>query len=142
VSSALRALASPLPPADRYESNDDAGARAFALWGGSIDVAASLDFWDDQIDVYKVKLRKGQTIAASVHGPPSARLNLVLWRPGTVKVEGLSFDLQSRRLAQSVRGGRTEHFLHRAAQAGWYYVELKMPTPGVGQYTLHISTSR
>jgi subtilisin family serine protease len=142
VDKALTALAAPLPTPDRYESNDDAGNRAFTLWGRSVDVTASLDFWDDQIDVYKVKLRKGQTIAASVHGPPSARLNLVLWRPGTVKVEGLSFDLQSRRLAQSVRGGRTEHFLHRAAQAGWYYVELKMPTPGAGQYTLHISKSR
>ena len=89
-----------------------------------------------------MKLRKGQTIAVSLHGPAKARVNLVLWRPGTEKVEGLSYDLQSRRLAQSVRGGRTEHFLHRAAQAGWYYVELKMPTPGSGQYTLHISKSR
>jgi subtilisin family serine protease len=142
VSKALTALSAPLPTPDRYESNDDAGARAFAVWGRSVDITASLDFWDDQIDVYKVKLRKGQTIAVSLRGPAKARVNLVLWRPGTVKVEGLSYDLQSRRLAQSVRGGRTEHFLHRAAQAGWYYVELKMPTPGSGQYTLHISKSR
>jgi subtilisin family serine protease len=142
VSAALTTLGDAVPPPDRYESNDDAGSRAFALWGRSIDVTASLDFWDDQIDVYKVKLRKGQTVAVSVHGPTDSRVNLVLWRPGTQQVEGLSPDLQARRLTQSVSGGPNEHILHRAAQTGWYYVELKLPAPGAGQYRLHISKSR
>jgi subtilisin family serine protease len=142
VAAALRALASPLPAADRYESNDDAGARAFALWGRSIDVTATLDFWDDQIDVYRIRLRKGQTVAVSLQGPTGTRPNLVLWRPGTQQVEGLSPVLQARRLTQSVRGGATAHFLHRARQDGWYYVELKLPQPGAGQYRLHISKSR
>ena len=142
VTRALDSLAGPIPPADRFESNDDAGPRAFALWGRSVDITASLDFWDDQIDVYKVKLRRGQTVAASLRGPVGVRVNLVLWRPGTQQVEGLSPDLQSRRLAQSLRGGPTQHFLHRARQDGWYYVELKMPAPGAGQYRLHISKSR
>jgi len=142
VSAALKALAGPIPPTDRYESNDDAGHRAFALWGRSIDVTATLDFWDDQIDVYKVRLRQGQTVAVSVHGPPGTRVNLVLWRPGTQQVESLSPDLQARRLTQSVHGGPNAHFLHRAQQAGWYFVELKMPTPGSGQYRLRISKSQ
>ena len=142
VGAALKALSGPIPPADRYESNDDAGARAFALWGRSIDVTATLDFWDDQIDVYKVKLRKGQTVAVSLHSPPGTRANLVLWRPGTQQVEGLSPDLQARRLTQSAHGGPNAHFLHRAGQAGWYYVEVKLPAPGSGQYRLHISKSR
>jgi subtilisin family serine protease len=142
VAAALRALASPLAPPDRYESNDDAGPRAFALWGRSIDVTATLDFWDDQIDVYKIRLRKGQTVAVSLHGPNGVRPNLVLWRPGTQQVEGLSPQLQSRRLTQSVHSGASAHFLHRAGQDGWYYVELKLPRPGAGQYRLHISKSR
>ena len=142
VAAALQALASPLPAADRYESNDDAGARAFALWGRSIDVKATLDFWDDQIDVYRIKLRKGQTVAVSLQGPAGTRPNLMLWRPGTQQVEGLSPVLQARRLTQSVRGGANAHFLHRARQDGWYYVEVKLPQPGAGQYRLHISKSR
>jgi subtilisin family serine protease len=142
VNAALRALSGPIPPADRYESNDDAGGRAFALWGRSIDVTATLDFWDDQIDVYKIRLQKGQTIAVSLHGPAGTRVNLVLWRPGTQQVEGLSPELQARRLTQSVHGGPNAHFLHQARQDGWYYVELKLPTPGSGQYRLHISKSR
>jgi subtilisin family serine protease len=142
VNAALRAVGGALPAPDHYESNDDAGSRAFVLWGRSIDVTATLDFWDDQIDVYKVKLRKGQTVAVSLHAPPSAAVNLVLWRPGTQQVEGLSPDLQARRLTQSVHGGPNAHFLHRARQDGWYYVEVKMPAPGYGQYRLHISKSR
>jgi hypothetical protein len=131
-----------MPPADRYESNDDAGARAFTLWGSSIDVTATLDFWDDQIDVYKVRLRKGQTVAVSLHGPPGTDTALALWRPGTERVEGLSPKLQSRRLTQSVHAGASEHFLHRASEDGWYYVEVKMRAPGSGEYRLHISKSR
>jgi hypothetical protein len=143
VSAALRALSGPIPPADRYESNDDAGARAFALWGSSIDVTATLDFWDDQIDVYKVRLRKGQTIAVALHEPVGVDANLVLWRPGTQRVEGLSPGLQARRLMQSVHAGSAnEHFLYRARQGGWYYVEIKLPSAGSGQYRLHISKSR
>jgi len=142
VNAALRALNGPIPPADHYESNDDAGGRAFALWGRSIDVTATLDFWDDQIDVYKIKLRKGQTIAVSLHGPAGTRADLVLWRPGTEQVEGLSPELQARRLTQSVHGGPNAHFLHQARQDGWYYVEVKLPAPGSGQYRLHISKSR
>jgi hypothetical protein len=143
VAAALRALAGPVPPADHYESNDDAGARAFALWGRSIDVTATLDFWDDQIDVYRIRLHRGQTVAVSIHGQAGLDANLVLWRPGTQRVEGLSPDLQARRLTQSVHAGSSkEHFLYRARQDGWYYVEVKLPAPGSGQYRLHISKSR
>jgi len=143
VAAALKALTGPLPAADRYESNDDAGRRAFALWGRSIDVGATLDFWDDQIDVYKVRLRKGQTIAVSLRGPAGLDANLVLWRPGTQTVEGLSPALQARRVTQSVHSGSSnEHFLHRAREDGWYYVEVKLPSPGSGAYRLHIAKSR
>jgi hypothetical protein len=143
IAAALRALAEPLPPPDRYEPNDDAGARAFSLWGRSIDVTATLDFWDDQIDVYKIRLRKGQTVAVALHGPAGVDVSLVLWRPGTQRVEGLSPELQSRRLTQSIHvGSSNEHFLYRARQDGWYYVEVKLPSSGSGQYRLHVSKSR
>ena len=143
VAAALRALNGPLPPPDRYEGNDDAGDRAFALYGRTIDVSATLDFWDDQIDVYRVRLLKGQTVAVSLRGPAGTDTNLVLWRPGTHHVEGLSPKLQARRLTQSARVGPNEHFLHRARQEGWYYIEVKLatPSPEPGVYRLRISKS-
>jgi subtilisin family serine protease len=142
VASALRALSGPLPAPDRYEGNDDAGDRAFTLYGRSIDVNATLDFWDDQIDVYRIRLKKGQTVAVSLRGPAGTDTNLVLWSPGTTQVEGLSATLQARRVTQSAHAGPNEHFLHRAREQGWYYVEVKLTTPGSGAYRLHISKSR
>ncbi len=141
VSAALKALDGPIPPRDRYEANDDAGTRAFTLWGRSSRIAATLDFWDDQIDVYRTRLRKGQTVSVSLRGPARTNTNLVLWQPGTIEVEGLSAQVQARRVTQSVRVGPNEHFLHRATATGWYYVEVKMSTPSSGSYTLLISKS-
>jgi subtilisin family serine protease len=144
VAAALQALAGPIPPADRYEGNDDAGPRAFALWGRSIDVSASVDFWDDQIDVYRIRLEKGQTVAVSLRGPAGTDMNLVLWRPGTHEVapRHLSPGLEARRLTQSVHAGANEHFLYRARQTGWFYLEVKIAADGSGPYRLHISKSR
>ena len=102
VDAALKALAGPIPPRDRYEGNDDAGTRAFTLWGRSNRIVATLDFWDDQIDVYRIRLRKGQTVAVSLRGPARTNTNLVLWEPGTIEVEGLSPQVQARRVTQSV----------------------------------------
>jgi subtilisin family serine protease len=142
IAAALKALDGSIPTRDRYEGNDDAGSRAFTLYGRSIDISATLDFWDDQIDVYRVRLRKGQTIAVSLRGPARTDSNLILWKPGTQRVEGLSAELQSRRVAGSARAGSSEHFIHRAREEGWYYVEVKLTTPGNGPYKLHISKSR
>jgi subtilisin family serine protease len=144
VAAALRALAGPLPPPDRYEGNDDAGRAAFSLYGPAIDVSATLDYWDDQIDVYRVRLLRRQTVAVSLQGPPGTTANLVLWRPRTRHVEGLSPRLQSHRVAQSIRGGPNQHLLHRARQEGWYYLEVKLatPNPAPGVYRLRISKSR
>lgn len=142
VTAALKALDGPLPPPDSFESNDDAGDLAYPMYGASREIAATLDFWDDQIDVYKVRLRKGQTISVSLRGPAGTDTNLVLWKPGTERVEGLSARLQSFRATQSATVGPNERFLHRAQQEGWYYLEVKLTTPGAGPYTLRFSKSR
>jgi Subtilase family len=142
VAAALKALTGQLPPPDHYESNDNAGTHAFSLYGRSIVVNATLDYWDDQIDVYRVRLARGQTISVSLRGPAGTDSNLILWRPGTQQVEGLSPALQARRLAESAHAGATEHFIHRARETGWYYVEVKLTTPGGGPYRLRIAKSR
>jgi hypothetical protein len=143
VAAALKALSGPPPPRDRYEGNDEAGKEAFTLYGTTINVKATLDYWDDNIDVYRVRLRKGQTMSVWLRGPSGMDTNLILWRPGTQVVEAPSIGqqaaLQAWRVTQSAHVGPNEHFLHRARVSGWYYVEVKLTTQGSGQYRLHIA---
>jgi subtilisin family serine protease len=141
ISEALStAVWSPLPDADRFETNDDAGGRAWKLWGSASkrSFTATLDFWDDQIDVYSIKLQRGQKLSATLRGPQGTDANLLLWRPGTRQVEDPA--AQRMRVAQSARTGSAEAISgYRARTAGWYYVEVKLSRPGDGSYELSLS---
>ncbi len=143
VQAALQRLSGPIPPRDRYEPNDDAGSRAFTLWGRSISVAATVDFWDDQIDVYRVKLARGQSVSATLEGPPGTDMDLALWRPGTQQVSPrvISPALEAYRLTQSVHTGARQHFFYRAPRSGWFYVEVKIRAEGAGPYRLRLAKS-
>ena len=56
--------------------------RRSELWGQTKRIEATLDFWDDQNDVYAIKLRRGQPVYLSVRGPTGTDTNLILWKPG------------------------------------------------------------
>ena len=81
------------------EPNDGPGGLASAVWGNTATIDATIDFWDDRIDVYRVYVRKGQRIDASVLGPSAPGANLVLWRPGTADVVGTSKRVLAMRAA-------------------------------------------
>jgi hypothetical protein len=135
VAKAVEALAGPLPPADRYETNDDAGMQSRTLWGKQVKVSATIDYYDDQIDVYRIALSPGERVAARVTGDwPGANVNLVLWKPGTSRVE--DEPAPTLRAAQSIAPGSTQSVTFRSPGRGWYYVEVKVASPGSGPYTL------
>ncbi len=135
-----QAQAPRLPPRDRLETNDDAGPSAKRLYGGRAGgLEATIDFWDDQTDVYAVRLRAGQRLNATMLGPPRTRL--FLWRPGTRTVEGLSVALQRRRIAQSIQRGAAERIAYRASSTGWYFLQVKIAAPGAGAYRLRFAKS-
>jgi hypothetical protein len=123
-----------LPAPDRLETNDDAGARARPVKRRKL--TASVDFWNDQNDVYAVRLRKGQRLRVGLKaiGRIGPDLNLLIWLPGTKRVD------HQRSVAQlagySNRPGASERLVHRAAKAGVYYVQVKVSTPGAGSYVL------
>jgi len=142
VTAALQALAGPLPLADSFETNDDAGDRAATLWGRKRDVEATVDYWDDQVDVYRVKLAAGERLQASLRGPEGQDTNLVLWKPGTTSVGGVSPELLAKRATLSATSGPNERLAYRARAGGWYYVEVKIATPGAGPYTLRLTKAR
>jgi hypothetical protein len=135
VSSAVRALDDPLPDPDHFEANDEPGI-APRIWGRrGRRIRASIDYWDDRIDVYPIKLRRGRVVAR-LRGPHGADTNLFLWQPGTRRIEGRS---ANRRLlaAQSKTPGSVERIRVNVRKAGWYYLEVKISTPGSGGYVLN-----
>ena len=137
ISRAIAALDGPLPPPDRLEPNDDAGTHAPTLPPAVQTLHATLDFWDDQVDVYKTQLRKGERLVLDLEGPKATTINLLLWRPGTKRVGGLRG--QEMRVAQAIRQGPSQRLGYRAKRSGAYYIEVKLVTRNFGSYTLSIA---
>jgi serine protease len=129
----------PLPPPDAFETNDNAGTAAYTLWGTARTVKATLDYFDDPFDVYRIQIRKGDRLNAKLSGAWSgANVSLMLWRPGTsdvLEVKGR----QSLRAAASIAPGAEQHLVYRSQASGWYYVEVRVTSPGAGAYTLELT---
>jgi subtilisin family serine protease len=141
LANAVAALAGPLPPPDRLETNDDAGSQAYTVWGQSASVNATLDYYDDQVDVYRIQIRKHQRLRASVSATwTGASVSLELWRPATKKID-VPATVKKLRAAQSARPGSIQRVGFVAPAAGWYYVEVKASAPGYGAYTLKLAKS-
>jgi len=134
VAKAIEALNGPLPTPDRYETNDDAGAQAHTLYGKKVAFTATLDYYDDPIDVYRIALSGRETLTANVQAEwAGANVGLVLWRPATTHVATAPPSLVA---AQSVKTGAAPSISFTAPGRGWYYLELKDAAPGFGPYSL------
>jgi subtilisin family serine protease len=135
VSSAVGALDTPLPDPDRYEANDRVYTAA-TVWGRKGQrIQATIDYWDDREDIYKIKVRRGQKLVARLRGPAGANSDLFLWRPGTTSIGGSAVD-QRFLAAQSRSPGSLDKIRLRVRQGGWYYLVVKIASPGSGKYTL------
>ena len=136
VTAAVQQLEGQIPPPDRFEPNDDAGAQATRLCCPTKRLVATLDFWDDQNDVYAIRLRRRQPVYVSVRGPAGTDTNLILWKPGTKRVDDIrSID---RVGAQSAHPGPRENLSYRATRTGWHFVQVKLGSRGAGRYKLVI----
>jgi subtilisin family serine protease len=114
-----------LPPPDRYEPNDDAGPWAHALPPLPRTIQASLDFWDDNIDVYRVHLNARTKLYARLTPNGGGTIRMALWAPGAHHVEGLAVDT-SARVVESRRVGVQSRLAFNAKEAGIYYLEIKL----------------
>lgn len=129
---ALAALAGPLPPADRFEPNDDVGTAAYRLYlaGGKRGrtVKATVDFWDDPDDLYGIYLRPGERVFASLKASSAGDLALAVWRPGARSVADLAH--QDLRVALSSRPGRVERLSYTAREPGWHFLQAHLTAQG------------
>jgi hypothetical protein len=83
-----------------------------------------------------VRLIGGHRLRATLRGPTGLTTSLLLWRPGTVRVNGSG---QGLRAAQSLGPGAVHRIAYRVPATGWYYVEAKLTSRGFGPYTLTIA---
>jgi hypothetical protein len=137
VARAVAALAAPLPAPDRYEGNDNAGTDAYTAWGKDVTLKATLDYYDDPVDVYRVALGPGEHLTARVVPSwPGARVTLTLWKPGTTHVD--TAQSRSLRVVQSATTATVQRIAFTAKGRGWYYVEVRLTSPGYGPYALSL----
>ncbi|HJU47204.1 MAG TPA: S8 family serine peptidase [Gaiellaceae bacterium] len=140
AAAALGVLAGTPPVADAFEANDEAGSRSYRLYGDRRAVRATLDYWDDPDDVYKVFVRRGDKLFVSLTDPAGEGASLGLWAPGTEEVTGFA-DL-TQRLRLRTNPGPTEYLPYYATRTGWYYVHVHLLTQGFGQYRLFLQKTR
>ncbi len=148
VKAALTRLTSgaPLPIPDAYEPNDDAGVWAHPF-GRPRKITATLDYWDDQIDVYSIKLFKGERLYARLSPATAAAVKLMLWKPGTQHVAGIDNPQDVRvtlaeRAAATLAVGRQQRIGFAAPVGGVYYLEARLtaPTRNPVAYRLAVAT--
>src|SRR6185503_261804 len=100
---------------------------------------ATLDFWDDNVDVYRVHLNKGQRVYARLTPKGNAHVQLALWAPGTQRLETLKAQPS---LARSRRVARQARLTYRARSAGIYYLEAKLVVATRDPVSYRLAVSR
>jgi hypothetical protein len=129
-----------LPAPDRYEPNDEAGPWSHALPPLPRTIEASVDYWDDNIDVYRVHLNAHTRLFARLTSPGGVGVRLALWRPGTTRLDGLS--VTPGRVALSRRAGVQSRLAYRAAKGGTYYLEVKLVSKAKNPVAYRLALAR
>jgi subtilisin family serine protease len=134
VASALQAVAKPLPPA-----NSRAGIAAstgrFVLTAKHEVVRATLDYYDDPLDVYAIRLRRGQAVTIRITGELAGGVTADLLTPTTQSVRLLDPRQLVRHLAASL-DPLTASMRYRARATGWYSLEIRAAQGNSGSYRL------
>jgi len=123
VTRAIAMLDGPLPPADAREPNDGATTAAARVYGRTGRIDATLDYWDDPLDVYSVFLRAGEQLSVRLDGTPGTETALQVTRRRTITVH-------------AAESGAVHTLDVVVPTEGWYDVRVRLDTEGYGAYTL------
>jgi subtilisin family serine protease len=125
-----------LPASDRFEPNDSV-SQAHKLWGTHSAFNATLDYWDDPTDIYRVRLVRGDRLhVRTAAGWSNAAIALTLWAPGAKSLHGTR-----GRVAWTAQPGQTQRLSYRALRTGWYDLKLRVAGHSGGRYTLDLTKS-
>jgi len=134
VDAALARAVGRVPRPDTLEPNDGAGGQAATVRGRAAKVRATIDAWNDPVDVYRVRLQRGERLSVVLHGVKGVAARLSLWRPGTQSLAD-----PAQRILQTARVGARESIRgYRASATGWYDVEVKAGARASGPYALRL----
>ena len=136
MSAAMASAEAAVPVADRLEPNDDVGGRA-AIVTGTLRARATLDWWDDPNDVYRIHLVRGQRLTAIVRSS-KVDASIVLWKPGLQALSDARSDLRARRSIHAA--GVAERIVYRARKTGWYSLQVKLARPDSGPYRIRLAS--
>jgi hypothetical protein len=140
IAAAVRALRlGQAPTPDQFEPNDDI-VTGHAIVGRRAHFRATVDFWDDSTDVYRIKLKRGQRVTVSARPSSTLALTVVLWKPSLASLSAARSKFRVRRQADGP--GVFGRFRYRARKTGWYSLSVTTPRPGFGSYALRIRRSR
>ena len=128
VTRAIAMLDGQLPPADVREPNDGATIAAARVYGRTGRIDATLDYWDDPLDVYSVFMRVGEQLSVRLDGTPGTETALQVTRRRTITV-------------RAVESGAVHALDVVVPTDGWYDVRVRLDTEGYGGYTLRFFTS-
>jgi subtilisin family serine protease len=137
VAAAIAALGKGVPERDFYETNDDVGSRAYTAFGSNRRIQATVDFWDDQDDVYAISLERNQPVYVGLTGADTTvDLSLALWLPAARSIGRVA---DSRyRVRTSAHPGSRQYFSYKPVRGGTFYVQVRMSSPGSTRYRLVI----
>jgi hypothetical protein len=141
VESAVRAVSGELPRTDQFEPNDEAGYRAAKLGKRKsvLRLRATLDYWDDPVDVYRIWLRRGQRFTARLNGFGETDAELSLWRPNTRALQRTFPGARTPPVRRDAGFGYTKRLKpYRARSGGWHYLQVKAVMPGSRRYSLEL----
>jgi SpoIID/LytB domain protein len=137
IDAALQRAIRGVPRADTHEPNDDAGGQAATVTGRAGRLRATIDAWNDPVDVYRVRLVRGQRLSVLLRGRDGVSARLAVWRPGTRHLGN-----PAQRVVQAARAKARESIRGvRARAAGWYDVEVKAGSRSSGAYSLRYRKS-
>ena len=140
IAAAVRATrAGQAPAPDRFEPNDDVQIGK-AIRARRARFRATVDYWDDANDVYRIKLKRGQRIKVVVRPGASLALSVVLWKPALLSLSSARPQLRARQAANGP--GVTDRLRYRARKTGWYSLQIAAARPGFGVYAIRIVKSR
>ena len=100
-------------------------------------IDATVDFWDDQDDVYAIHLKRGQPVYVGLKGLEKGfDLSMALWLPR----HGLGRGRRERAVARPRVGPpwARQYFAYRAPRGGRYFVQVRMSSAGLARYRLTV----